>query len=62
MEFFLPDFYPSLETFFDFLSPQATLFLEDPAELEEELACFWEEAEEARQNALSRDELYNQKL
>ena len=58
VEFYLPDFYPSLETFFDFLSPQATLYLEDPAELDGELARLWEEAEEAWQNALSHDELW----
>jgi len=58
LEFYLPDFYPSLETFFDFLPPRATLFLEAQAELEEELGHFWEEAGEAWQNAFSRDELW----
>ena len=58
LEFYLPDFYPSLETFFDFLPPGAVLFLDDPAELEEGLARFWEEAEEGWRNACSRDELW----
>jgi transcription-repair coupling factor (superfamily II helicase) len=58
VEFFLPYFYPALDTFFDFLSPRATLFLEDPPEIGEEIMRFWEEAKDAWQNALSREELW----
>jgi transcription-repair coupling factor (superfamily II helicase) len=58
VEFYLPYFYPALETLFDFLPPRTALFLEEPSELEDELARFGEEAEEAWQNALSREEIW----
>ena len=58
VEFFLPYFYPALDTFFDFLPPRTTLFLEDPLEMGEELTRFWEEAEDAWRKALSREELW----
>ena len=58
VEFYLPFFYPSLETFFDFVPARTVLFLDDSAELEEGLTRFWEEAEEAWQTALTRDEIW----
>jgi transcription-repair coupling factor (superfamily II helicase) len=58
VEFYLPYFYPALETLFDFLPPRTVLFLEEPPDLEEELTRFGQEAEEAWRNALSREELW----
>jgi transcription-repair coupling factor (superfamily II helicase) len=58
VEFFLPYFHPPLETFFDFLPPQTTLFLEEPPDLEEEITRFREEAEDAWDRAQSRGELW----
>jgi transcription-repair coupling factor (superfamily II helicase) len=58
VEFYQPYFYPSLESFFDYLSPQTVIFLEEPPELEEGLAHFWEEAEEAWQHASGRGEFW----
>ena len=53
-------FYPALETFFDYLPPQTVIFLEDPLELEEELARFWEENREYWQHASARGEYWPQ--
>ena len=58
VEFYLPFFYPALETFFDFVPARTVLFLDDPPDLEESLTRFWEETEEARANALTRGEIW----
>jgi len=58
VESYQPLFYPALETFFDYLPPQAVIFLEEPPELEEELARFWEEGREYWQHALARREFW----
>jgi len=58
VEFFQPFFYSALETFFDYLPPQTVIFLEEPPELEEGLARFWEEAKEAWQHASDRGEFW----
>lgn len=58
VESYQPLFYPALETFFDYLPPQAVIFLEEPPELEEELARFWEEGQEYWQHALARGEFW----
>ncbi len=58
MESYQPLFYPALETFFDYLPPQAVIFLEEPPELEKELARFWEEGQEYWQHALARGEFW----
>ena len=58
VEFYLPLFYPNLETFFDFLPAGSALFLEEPTDLEESLSRFEEEAGEAARNALSRGEVW----
>jgi len=58
VEFFLPYFYPFLESFFDYLPPQVVIFLEEPPELEEARTRFWEEAEEAWQHASERGEFW----
>ena len=58
VESYQPYFYPSLETFFDYLSPQTVIFLDEPPELEEGLTHFWEEAEEAWQHASGRGEFW----
>ena len=53
-------FYPSMETFFDYLPPQTVIVLEDPLELEEELTRFWEESREYWQHASARGEYWPQ--
>jgi transcription-repair coupling factor (superfamily II helicase) len=58
VEFYQPYFYPTQETFFDFLLPPTVIFLEEPSELEEALGRFWEEAEEAWQKARGRGEFW----
>ncbi len=58
VEFFLPFFYPALETFFDFLPGQAVLFLDEPPDLDEEITRLWEEAEDAYQSATARGEVW----
>jgi transcription-repair coupling factor (superfamily II helicase) len=58
VEFYQPYFYPLLESFFDYLSPQTVIFLEEPPELEEGLTHLWEEAEEAWEQASRRGEFW----
>lgn len=58
VEFYQPLFYSTLESFFDFLSPQTVIFLDEPPELEEGLTRFWEEANEAWQRAGERGEFW----
>lgn len=57
-EFYLPLFYPSLESFFDFLPPSAVIFLEEPPELEENRKRFWEETRAAWQKGSDRGEFW----
>ncbi len=58
VEFYLPFFYATLETFFDFVPPRTVLFLDEPPDLEEGLTRFWEETEEAWESAMTRGEIW----
>jgi len=46
MEFLLPLFYPSLNTFFDYLPKETILFLNEPMKVEEEVERFGQEVRE----------------
>jgi transcription-repair coupling factor (superfamily II helicase) len=58
VESYQPLFYSALETFFDYLPPQTIILLEEPPELEEESARFWEEGREYWQQAMARGEFW----
>ena len=58
VEYYLPFFYPALETFFDLVPARTVLFLEEPPDLEEGLTRFREETEEAWRNVLTRGEIW----
>jgi transcription-repair coupling factor (superfamily II helicase) len=46
---YLPLFYPTLESFLDYLPPETLLVLEDPPELDDRLSRIWEEIRESRE-------------
>ncbi|MCX5906030.1 MAG: hypothetical protein NTY64_02270, partial [Deltaproteobacteria bacterium] len=58
LEFYCPFFYDRLESFFDTLSPQTCVFLDEPPELEEGLGRFFEEVEEGFAEASRRGEFW----